>query len=160
MGKMIHVILPMTKAYVERGMTPGCSTDATLVHVDVRETTMTASPSMDNSRYTHARILFANEANKTLLVTTNNRSYVCPFNNTPQYSIFNLTEIKLDRHFASDPFVIALGKKNAAILTEQEMIDKADRAGVPAALDCIGIYAKVCHDNGRSATIPPVPIRR
>ena len=39
------------------------------------------------------------------------------------------------------------------------MIDKADRAGVPAALDCIGIYAKACHDNGMSAAIPPVLIR-
>ncbi|MFZ0512640.1 MAG: hypothetical protein WAM14_13615 [Candidatus Nitrosopolaris sp.] len=69
------------------------------------------------------------------------------------------SEIKLDRHFASDPFVIALGKKNAAILAEQEMLDKADMAGVPAALYCIGIYAKACHDNGMSAAIPPVPIR-
>jgi hypothetical protein len=34
MGKMIHVILPMTKSYAERGTTPGCSTDATLVHVE------------------------------------------------------------------------------------------------------------------------------
>jgi hypothetical protein len=102
---------------------------------------------------------FTNETNKTLLVTTSNQSYVCSFNNTPQYSIFNLTEIKLDRHFASDPFVIPLGKKNAAILAEQEMLDKADRTGVPAALECVGIYAKACHDNRMSAAIPPVPIR-
>jgi hypothetical protein len=100
---------------------------------------------------------FANEANKTLLVTTSNQSYVCPFN-TPRYSIFNFTEIKLYLHFASDPFVIALGKKNAAILAEQEMLDKAERAGVPAALDCIGIYTKPCHDNDMSAAIPPVSI--
>ncbi|MGB6591772.1 MAG: hypothetical protein WA323_15190 [Candidatus Nitrosopolaris sp.] len=59
---------------------------------------------------------------------------------------------------ASDPFVIALGKKNAAILAEQEMLDKAERAGVPAALDCIGIYTKPCHDNGMSAAIPHVSI--
>ena len=38
------------------------------------------------------------------------------------------------------------------------MLDKADKAGLPAPLDCIGIYAKTCHDNGSSATIPPYPL--
>jgi hypothetical protein len=70
----------------------------------------------------------------------------------------NGLRFKLSGYYTSDPFVIALGKKNAAILAEQEMLDKAERAGVPAALDCIGIYTKPCHDNGMSAAIPPVSI--
>jgi hypothetical protein len=33
-----------------------------------------------------------------------------------QDSIFDLTDIKRDRHFNADPFFIAIGKKNAAFL--------------------------------------------
>ena len=64
----------------------GDSTHATLVRVDAR-TTMTAFPLNGQFAIYECTSPFVGESNKSIFLTTNDRSYVYPFNKTPIHNI-------------------------------------------------------------------------